>query len=359
MDNLKDKKENQILKNIIIASVSILTVLLLIIIWNAIAPFQSDNDNIYLRTIVSGEMTGNYESHLYYMGIISGVILSALYTITGNVIHWFGIFLCASMASTMCAILYVSLKKCKQIYSIIILYVFHVIIFISFFYHYFAKTQFTIATGMVGVTALFCLAVVKFEEKLSKSIIACIPFLIFSIWSLGMRDKGFFMLIPFFGMVFLAKLIDAKEKKAKLNVVITGLIFLAVIGSVFGINKLAYSSDEWKEFKAYTDASEELIDYYGFPDYDENEKEYEKYGITKSSYEAAVYHYNIILDSSINKDSMISLAKVAKANCEKNSEALPLRLIGILKEIVYRNIKDYQDRPINIVVFALYAFVFV
>ena len=56
---------------------------------------------------------------------------------------------------------------------------------------------------------------------------------------------------------------------------------------------------------------------------------------------------------------MISLAKVAKANCEKNSEALPLRLIGILKEIVYRNIKDYQDRPINIVVFALYAFVFV
>ena len=70
MDNLKDRKENQILKNIIIASVSILTVLLLIIIWNAIAPFQSDNDNIYLRTIVSGEMTGHYESHLYYMGII-------------------------------------------------------------------------------------------------------------------------------------------------------------------------------------------------------------------------------------------------------------------------------------------------
>ncbi|MBP5564987.1 MAG: hypothetical protein J6X45_04610, partial [Lachnospiraceae bacterium] len=83
-------------RSVILLALSIISVFGIVIIWQIMAPFLIDNDNIYLTTIASGEMTGKHESHMLHMGFISGIIISSLYKITGNGIPWFGIALCFS-----------------------------------------------------------------------------------------------------------------------------------------------------------------------------------------------------------------------------------------------------------------------
>ena len=63
---------------------------------------------------------------------------------------------------------------------------------------------------------------------------------------------------------------------------------------IMGFEKLAYNREDWKEFSDYTSASETLYDYTGYPDYDTYKDVYNELGLTRSSYEAAAHHYNII-----------------------------------------------------------------
>ena len=353
--NKTEGKNNRIIQLII----SVSLVLISIIIWNLITPFQIDNDNIYLKTVASGEMTGVPEAHMYYMGYLSGFVISLLYRITGNGIPWFGIFMCVSFAVVLVAMIYESLKKTDKIQAKLSVAALYLLVIWSFFYQYFAKTQYTLATGFVGAGALFLLALTDEKEETKNNIFHYVLFLIFSAWSMGIRDKAFFMLIPFFGMTFLGKLIFAKKKEEVKKVFVLGFSFLAVLVLVFAINKIAYSSDDWKEFRRYTNASEDLFDYEGFPDYSTHEEMYKNMGIMPSSYEALMKHYNIIMDSNLNADNLTLLAETArKERLEKEPNAL-IKMFGVLKTIVRYNLFEYQDRPLNLLVFSLYFFVVV
>ena len=352
----KTKSRNAVLINLII---SFSIVLGSIVIWNIIAPFQIDNDNIYLKTISSGEMTGSPDAHMYYMGYLSGFIISLFYRITGNGIPWFGIFLCASFAVTLFFVLFESLKKSEHIQSKLSVITLFVFVYWFFFYQFFAKTQFTIASGLVGAGALFLLSLTDENLELKKNYSYYALFLILSAWSMGMRDKAFFMLIPFFGMTFISKLVSLNNKKSIKNIFAVGLSFLAVIAIVFLINKVAYSSEDWKEFRRYTNVSEELFDYEGFPDYSTHEETYQKMGIAQSSYEATTRHYNIIMDKNLNADNLESLAEIAKRErIEKEPKAIA-KMLSVLKTIIKYNLFEYQDRPLNLLVFALNFFVVV
>ena len=328
-------------------------------VWNRMAPFLIDNDNIYLKTIASGEMTGTPESHMLYMGILSGKILAMLYSITGNGIPWFGLFLCVAMGMPMVMLLNDSLKACKSRLAFGIVYLLYLVVFGCFFYHYFAGMQYTIATGMLGTAALFALALYSFDNNkgLFHGRILC--FYALSWMSFGMREKAFLMLLPFAGMVFLYKLLRAKGRDAVLNIIKSGLVFLFGLLFIFGINLIAYRGEEWKIFREYNRARETIFDYYGFPEYATHEDLYHELGITESSYDAITGHYNLILDSAVNRDSMVKLAQVAKAEGAERDLPLGEKIGVIFRNIVKRNIFDYTDRPMNILVYLLYLFVFV
>ena len=128
MNDMEINKSN-IGKKLIFLGISLISVCALIVIWNALTPFLIDNDNIYLKTVASGEMTGNPEPHMYYMGIISGFVLSILYKITGNGIPWFGIFICASFSTVMLLLLYKSLLATQRVWQSVTVYLFYMIVF--------------------------------------------------------------------------------------------------------------------------------------------------------------------------------------------------------------------------------------
>ncbi len=347
------------IRKIVFLAISVASVVILIVLWNLRAPFMIDNDNIYLKTIASGEMTGSPEAHMYYMGIVSGIIISFLYKLTGNAVPWFGFFICASFAYVLIILLYKSLDSTKKVWQSIAVVMLYIVVFVSFFYQYFAKPQYTLATGFSGAGALLLLCLLNEKEETKKYILKAIPFLALTIWSLGIRDKAFFMIIPFFGMVFIQKLLDAKEKDNIKRLVVCALLFCVSIAFTFGINKIAYSNSEWKEFRRYTNASEELFDYEGFPDYDSHSAIYSSLGIEKSSYEAINNHYNIIMDPSINGDNLMKLAALAKIERMSTEESAPKKLLNVLGTIFKYNFLEYQDRPINILVYLLYGFVFI
>lgn len=352
----KDKRF-QIGRRGIIAVLSCVTVLILILFWNSKAPFLIDNDNIYLKTIASGEMTGKPEAHMYYMGILSGTLLSSFYSMTGNGIPWFGIFLCVSMGVPMALLLGRSLEKCNKWWSGVVVWVVYVIGFCTFFYHYFARTQFTLATGIIGTGALFLLCMMPVGESFGECLPGAVPFLLLSGWSMGMRDKGFFMLLPFLGMTFLGKMVFEKSGKVIRNVFLLGGLFTMLMAVLYLGNRLSYSSEEWQEFKAYTDASETLYDFDGFPAYESHREIYERMGITPSSFEAMTKHYNILLDPAVNRENMVELAKIAEAERKQSQVGLASKALDVFRLIIKRNLMDYMDRPINVLVFLLYFFV--
>ena len=352
-----DKK--QINKNFLTSVIAILTVVMLVVVWNGMAPFLIDNDNIYLKTIASGEMTGTPEPHMFHMGILSGKIIAALYGITGNGIPWFGLFLCFAMGMPMVMLLDASLKACKSKAASGMVYFTYVVVFCSFFYHYFASVQFTIATGMLGTAALLALALHTFEDHRGVFCGRILCFYVSAWLSFGMRDSAFLMLVPFAGMIFLYKLIRTKERTVILNIIKSGLVFAFGLVMIWGINFLAYGGEEWKTFGEYNKARATIFDYYGFPEYATHKDLYQELGITESSYHAITGHYNLILDSSVNRDSMVKLARVAKAEGAKRDLPLNEKIGAMIRKVVRRNFMDYTDRPMNVLVYLLYLFVFV
>lgn len=352
----KGAKQN---KAILFSAFSVLTVVALIWIWQCKVPFQLDNDNIYLKTIASGEMTGTPEARMLHMDILSGTILRLLYSLTGNGIPWFGLFLCTAMGIPMAMLLRDSLRACKNVFALLSVYLLWIVVFCSFFYHYFVAMQYTLATGILGAGALFALARSSFEEKGRPFIWSLLPFFLLSWLSFGMREKAFLMLIPFMGMTFLEKMLRTRSKETVIRILVTGIVFLLSLAALFAGNEIAYGKAEWREFREYNMARENIIDYNGFPDYETHEELYRELGITRSSYEAIVHHYNIILDPAINRDSLVKLEEVASAEARQGRPTAWVKLGNAIKHIVKRNFLDYIDRPMNILVYLLYLSVFV
>ncbi len=349
-------KTKDLKKEILILLISFCLVAILAAVWDLLAPFQIDNDNIYLKTIISGEMTGKSESHMLHISVISGFLLSIFYTVFGNGIPWFGLFLCLSMALPMTAMLYFSLRKCSKIYQYVTVGLFFVLIYCTFFYRYFAKTQYTLATGMAGAGALLLFFFISFDKSFKETLLQSIPFWIAAVWSFAIRDKAFIMLFPFLGLIILRKLITSKDKKTIGNISFTVLVFAVIIALAALVNKAAYSNDEWKEYREYNSLREAMIDYNGLPDYDANKDLYDECGITRSSYEAFLYHYNIILDENINRDTMEKLAYASRNADPDRNKGIFERAADTVKTAVKRSVLEYEDRPLNILVFALFFF---
>ena len=63
----------------ILAAVSVLVIFLLFVFFRRLSPFVYEtNDDLFLRMIASGEMTGVPEAHLHFISYPAGLLLSLL-----------------------------------------------------------------------------------------------------------------------------------------------------------------------------------------------------------------------------------------------------------------------------------------
>jgi len=323
----------------------------------SLSPFiYFTNDDVFFDSIASGEMTGAPNPRLYYIGYPAGLLVSALYNLF-PAMPWYGLFLCVSFGITMWVVLYKLLTLTHSKYGRILLILLFAIGSYSFLFLHIAEIQFTTVTGMVGAGAVFLFLLSDATPDLKQSIRNYLGFFLLSAYSLCIRDKGFFMLLPFVGMIGIAKLIDADSKETRKNLFLLAGMFLAIMLFIMGLERLAYSRDDWKEFSDYTSASETLYDYTGYPDYEKHQDVYEDLGLTRSSYEAASHHYNIVLEPLINKHTMETLESVAEEEIKLTFATLPIKLKEMTLAFIDRHL-SYTDRPLNLLVYSLYILCF-
>uniref|UniRef100_UPI00405730AD hypothetical protein n=1 Tax=Acetatifactor sp. TaxID=1872090 RepID=UPI00405730AD len=326
------------------------------------APFiYATNDDLFLKSIASGEVTGTPEARLLHIGYPVGVFLKMLYSILPE-LPWYGLFLCVSFGVTMYVVLCHMLKCAKNIITALVL----VLVFVSgayaFLFMHVAEIQYTTVTAMTGAGAIFMFAITPVEEAFGTYLKKSSVFLLLAMWAYSIRSKAFLMLLPFVVFVFIGKYMDSDTDKTvwrmnekRKNLCYVMGILIVCLFCVWSVNSVAYSSKQWKDFVAYNSARESIYDYAGYPDYEVYYDVYQKLEISESSYHAASTRYGILLDENIDVESMQTLAGIVKDETALSLNHFMPKLKNMIYSFYQRHI-SYTDRPLNLLVYTLYTF---
>ena len=227
------------------------------------------NDDVIMRTIASGELTGTPDGHLIYVQYAVGVMIAFLYKIYKH-IDWYGCFM--QLVLFFCTGLLVwrakKIFKDNIFFGIVTLFaVFMVAIFENI-----VCFQFTVVSAVAGAAAIFYYWTIDTNQKNYRREYLIV--LLLAWLSFGLRGNVFIMALPFAGIAFLFKNTKWKEKLILCALLFAGLLSITVI------EKAAYATPEWDNYYDFNEyGTVPLYDYYGFPSYEENKEFYESIGL--------------------------------------------------------------------------------
>lgn len=382
-------KKNRLRENFI------LSVVAAAILWGIVAivfDFYYDlNDDILIKDIVSGIYTGRPEAHNNQMLYPISLLFAVLYGTTDKV-AWFGLAEIACFVLSFVIILKSALSFLKTTWQKVLLTAIFTIAFATIYIWELVMLQYTVVAGMLctAATALvYCHETNSVKEPVRDYIKSMIPAILLLFVAFNFRSEMFLLMCPFMGAAGVARwarepgksedykgVFDINNVKKYFSII--GVI--AVVIALTGImDSLAYSSNEWKEFRRFFDARTDVYDFTGIPDYEANREFYENNGITAEQYKLLI-NYNFALDDKIDAEMLENIAQYAKSGNAKNPDGTAyLRTSKSLKTTLgeyIRNVKnieikkDYdsstpfadetgQYAPFGIIVMLLYVAVFV
>ena len=354
--------------------VSAILTLAIILMAGIIGDYYFDlNDDVLMKDILSGAYTGTPAGHNIQMLYPVSAVISLFYRgIRG--LDWYGIFLC--FCQYFCVFILIarglSLNEDR-------LYKAHVAGCLFFFMlgavgAHFLFVQYTFTCGFMSATALFLIMTHKGPGK--RDFVLATALIIVAYW---IRSEMLLLTLPVVGVGILIKWCFSRseiknyydggievsrygEKKA-LFMTYVKLCIAILLGIVisFVVNKLAYSSEDWKRFYDFFDARTELYDFQYIPDYAENRDFYESIGLTESQQKLLV-NYNFGIDEEIDSRVIWAVAEYAAG---KRSDTTPFltKVVQSIPQYFYRlrHIafqKGYEypmtDAPFNVIVVLLY-----
>lgn len=313
---------------IVAISIASAWMVLLFIVLKLGAGYETNNDRI-INEIFSGAMTGAPDPHAICVNYLIGIFISSLYNIT-KALPWYGLFLLLCYVLINCAVLTILLNKGRTIKEQVYLWFLGMLVILCNLY-VFSVLQFTTISGALAVAGYVWLLL---DEKKKRSYGI---FGVFELLSILLRRDSMLMVQPI-GMCVVGAflLIDWMKGKTQLRECTAEMgkivIVLAVIVVIFftGNNVIGdYLSVEWKEHAKWNKERVTLVDYYGYPEYEDCRAILDKYGVTELEYYASSHYY--MLDNVLNSECMEELAHVAEA---KYKEEHPVTVVGILKRMV-------------------------
>lgn len=301
-----------------------------------------NNDDIYMQEICSGVMTGTPNSHLIFIGHLTGLGLSGLYKLFPSV-PWYGLwlFLCmyGSIVYIICR-LSTFFQKVKNK-----LFFFAGAAFTIWFcwLQHIVELQFTTITATVATAGFVSMLCSKDSEKVSDFLKNNIVSILFFFIAFELRYNACVMIL--LACIVYAGIKIIKNKKmlpaliSYMGILVTGIFLL------WSIEKIAYSSEEWQNYQRYTVARATLLDYKGYPDYATYKQKYEELGISEVSYNAARSRYLLLLDENIDAEAFEYLNTL---------EPLKKQPKTFAKDFIKLQYLSKADYPLNIIVFFLY-----
>ena len=349
-----------------LTAVSAISVLFLFYCFRKLSPFiYQTNDDLFLKMLVSGEMCGRPQSRLFYVSFPAGLFLSALYKLLPQV-PWYGFSFCFLIGLTMTVILYHLLRLEKRLPIRLLTVLLFGFFCYGFLFLHIAELQFTVVTAIAGSGALFLFAIAPESDSCRAALKDNMGFLLFSACALCIRNQAFFMFLPFIGMIGIGKYLDAGKENSdslfhlnrqrKCLIAVAGA-FTAILALFCLVERLAYQREDWRIFSAYTEASETIYDYEGYPDYEAYEEVYRELGVSRSAYEAAAHHYSITLEPNINQRTMEALEGIVKRERHLSPGEVPGKIREMAAAFLERHL-SYIDRPLNLLVYGCYILFF-
>lgn len=263
------------------------------------------NDDTVIKDIISGAYIGEPSGYSVQMLYPLSWLLALCYRAIPEV-AWYGLFLCLCQFGAMAVIAYRVAEFAKnQIWRVIAI-AGTALLYTGFLVRELVIVQYSVTSGICMATAIFLYLTNKNAETIKETlrINACAILLV--VVSFMIRTEMCLMLFPF---LLLAGLSRWSQERPMWNVQIIKKYFsvlgmaLLCMGIALGMDKIAYSQEDWQEYREFFDARTKLYDFYGIPSYEEHQEFYERIGISKESY-MLLENYNFALSGEINADSL-------------------------------------------------------
>lgn len=318
-------------------------ILALTIIFNALffalviannPPVWYTNDDFRMMTIVSGAYTGTPSADIVFMRYPMGLLLAGLYSIT-TAIPWYGLFTMLCMFVPSCIFCYYLVKKTYEKKCVIFGVLLYLLLFLLFIQKYICLPQFTLTSAFMGVGAIALLYEMPHEHNKKHIILAALC----SLLSFSVRSKTFYLLLPVIALIIFVRILRDKHsyKKYLSWAVSTALL----CGIVLGIDVVAWSRPEYKEFKEFKEVRAEVYDYESIPGYYENMPFYVSNGINEITYRAISKRF-LDIDDSVNTETLTKISDYMK-EIKTNSNHIGQRVVDAFENSLSRWLKSDDE----------------
>lgn len=293
------------------------------------------NDDVTIRSILSGAYTGIPDGHAVYMKYPLTGIISLLYRLTGHV-PWYPLF----MSGLFWLAVGMSLGQLADVsqrlgMTGICLTICAAFLCAALFLPHFVYMHYTMIAAMLGGCGLF-LTALGGRKKAVLLFVLCYC----------VRSQIFFLLLPFLAVIVLWQLWEKKWREQLIMIaLLAGSILICMMW-----NGLMYRSEQWQQFEAYNESRTQLYDYYDLLPYEEYREQYEGAGIGEWEY-TVMEQYALVLDSAVDAKVMQAASDVylGKREAERSTRDY---LRFCLTEYYYHAV--YTDRPYNHILISIY-----
>lgn len=282
------------------------------------------NDDVTMRSILSGAYTGVPDGHAVYMQYPLTGFLACLYRLV-PVIPWMELFFLGSLLMGMICV--AERFECYWKGAVIAL-----VLFVPFclYMHY------TLVAALLAATGVFLLTA---EEKYGWAGV-------FLLFAYLIRSQIGLLALPFAACAIIWSIISCEKNQQKEKGLRKGKLFLGILVGMFicsTINAFFYRTERWQEYLNYNEKRTVLYDYTDFLSTDIYEKNPNDYGMTKEEV-IVLSGYNTLLDSRITADKVESVAQAVTERM-KSKQPEGKSLINLGK--AYYSQMRYQDKPFN------------
>lgn len=273
--------------------------------WKMGIYFQT-NDDRYIAEILSGVATGQPDARINCVNYLFTLPLAMLYRITTQ-IPWYGGCLILFMGLSYFVILHSALSRAEKLREVAgVCFGAAVLFLVQLFM--LGQIQFTCVAAFMAMAGYAGLVLYP-SRRQGLTVFTVLEFLAFLL-----RDQAMLMIQPLGGAVFLGILLLKRDIDLRQRVM-EGIRYICVIAAVLviglGGNAVAYSGQDWQEFKAFNQARVTLFDYHRRFAYEEVEHILDKYDVTRAEYEA--YFDYVILGYDIPTSCAEELVEYARS----------------------------------------------
>ena len=259
------------------------------ILW--IRPVDGINDDWGMYSTLSGAYLGYPDAHVLFFLYPLSFVLSRLYTLC-SFLPWYGLFLHGVQILCLYMIYDRSMQLlqrhgCANAFWKPALTICCILFFIVDL-NVLSEAQYTTTAGLAAAAALFCFATTRSTLTLFSFLRGNLPVFFFAWISFSMRQNILYLMLPMAGMLWIAKWIHAYrngvERRAGKFLGFAGILLIGM-GILYALNAIAYSEQEWSDFRQINYYRERIGDFYTWPEYEECADELDGLGISEEDYE--------------------------------------------------------------------------